>query len=73
LISPEIVGTAYVENATPRAGSKRSTALMSPIVATWSRSSRVSRREEKRSAMLRESGRKRSMSWSRTAGSRVSW
>ena len=39
LISPMIVGVAYVENSTPRSASKRSIDFSSPIVPTWTRSS----------------------------------
>ena len=35
-----IVGVAYVENSTPRSVSKRSIDLISPIVPTWTRSSK---------------------------------
>jgi hypothetical protein len=42
LISPVIVGTAKLENAMPRAGSKRSTALTRPKQATWKMSSKGS-------------------------------
>ena len=50
LISPEIVGVANVENARPRSGSKRSTALRRPSVAICSRSSTASPRPAKRRA-----------------------
>ena len=39
LISPTIVGVAYVENSTPRSRSNRSTDLIRPMVATCTRSS----------------------------------
>ena len=39
LISPIIVGTANDENASPRSGSNRSTALTRAMLATWRRSS----------------------------------
>lgn len=45
-----IVGIAKVGNSTPRAGSKRSIALMSPIVPTWMMSSIGSLRERNREA-----------------------
>ncbi len=57
LISPTTVGVAYVENSTPRSGSKRSTDLMRPMVATWVRSSSGSPRLRKRRARCSTSGR----------------
>ncbi len=57
LISPTTVGVAYVENSTPRSGSKRSTDLISPMVATWVRSSSGSPRLRKRRARCSTSGR----------------
>src|SRR3954465_10857934 len=44
LISPVIVGTANDRNSTPRVGSKRSIAAISPSVPTCSRSSKGSPR-----------------------------
>ena len=42
LSSPRMVGTAKVEKAVPRSGSKRSIALTRPTLATWTRSSKGS-------------------------------
>jgi hypothetical protein len=50
LISPTTVGIANVGNCTPRSGSKRSMALMRPMVPTWTTSSIGSLRERKRAA-----------------------
>ena len=50
MISPEIVGVANVENASPRSGSNRSTAFSSPSVAICSRSSTASPRPANRRA-----------------------
>ena len=66
LISPTTVGVAYVENSTPRSVSNRSTALISPIVPTWTRSSSGSPRPANRRARYSTSGRCISTSWSRT-------
>ena len=67
LISPTMVGVAYVENSTPRSRSNRSTDLIRPIVATWIRSSSGSPRLRKRRARYSTSGRCISTSWSRMA------
>lgn len=50
LISPTTVGMANVGNCTPRSGSKRSMALIRPMVPTWITSSIGSLRERKRAA-----------------------
>src|SRR5450759_1181657 len=50
LSSPTIVGVAYVVNSTARSMSKRSIALIRPIVPTWMRSSMGSPRFLKRLA-----------------------
>lgn len=50
LISPTTVGIANVGNSTPRSQSKRSMALMRPMVPTWTMSSIGSFRERKRAA-----------------------
>src|SRR6478735_5547709 len=65
LISPTIVGVAYVENSTPRSVSNRSTDLISPIVPTWTRSSSGSPRLRKRRAQCSTRGRWRCTSRSR--------
>ena len=57
LISPTIVGVAYVENSSPRSGSNLSTALMRPIVPTCTRSSSGSPRSRNRRARYCTSGR----------------
>ena len=57
LISPMIVGVAYVENSTPRSRSKRSIDLISPIVPTCTRSSNGSPRLRKRRAQCSTRGR----------------
>src|SRR5580692_4880320 len=57
LISPTMVGVAYVENSTPRSRSNRSMDLMSPIVATWVRSSSHSPRLRNRRARYSTRGR----------------
>ena len=57
LISPTTVGVAYVENSTPRSGSKRSTDLIRPMVATCVRSSSGSPRLRNRRARCSTSGR----------------
>ena len=65
-ISPSTVGEAYVVNSRPRAGSKRSMALISPIEPTWTRSSSGSPRPAYRRAKKRTSGRCSSTSSVRT-------
>src|ERR1700739_2969268 len=57
LISPTMVGVAYVENSTPRSRSNRSMDLISPMVATWVRSSSHSPRLRNRRARYSTSGR----------------
>src|ERR1700733_5407674 len=52
-----MVGVAYVENSTPRSRSNRSMDLMSPMVATWVRSSSHSPRLRNRRARYSTSGR----------------
>ncbi len=66
LISPTTVGIAKVGNSTPRLQSKRSIALIRPIVPTWTMSSIGSLRLRKRAEAYRTSGRLSSMSVSRT-------
>jgi serine/threonine-protein kinase RsbW len=66
--SPRIVGTAKVEKAVPRSGSKRSIALTRPTLATCTRSSKGSAPPEYRAANRLASGMKRSTSSSRTVG-----
>src|ERR1700730_3228117 len=57
LISPTMVGVAYVENSTPRPRTNRSIDLMSPMVATWVRSSSHSPRLRNRRARYSTRGR----------------
>ncbi len=64
--SPRIVGTANVLNASPRAGSNRSTALTSPRNATCTRSSRDSPRCANRCAQYDASH-----AWSSTRALRI--
>src|SRR5580693_1140737 len=52
-----MVGVAYVENSTPRSRSNRSMDLISPMVATWVRSSSHSPRLRNRRARYSTSGR----------------
>src|SRR6478735_10678257 len=67
-----MVGVAYVENSTPRSESKRSIDLISPIVPTWTRSSKGSPRLRNLRAQCSTSGRCRCTSASR-APSRLAW
>ena len=71
LSSPTIVGVANVVNSSPRSGSKRSTAFTRPSDATWTRSSSGSPRLAKRRARYSARPRCASISWSRSAASRV--
>ena len=66
-----MVGTAKVAKAAPKSGSKRSTALSTPSMATWIRSSSGSPLWAKRLAQCSASQRWSSMSWFRSSRSPV--
>ena len=72
LISPVIVGTAKERNSTPRVGSNRSMAAISPSVPTCSRSSNGSPRLLNRRAKCRTRGRCSSTRISRSRSRRGS-